>query len=180
MSALADSSKWRSPHRLAVRQNFIPAFIHSFILFLPSENFTAKQSAKERKENDCSEDSAFALLCDLLRLRGKSIPAFIEFLLKALRIALREVAVPAPISGEKGTQSAPSQHQVAILRQCRTETAIGVLMAIAGRSDRTKFRNQILNPLLAEDWVEMTLPDKPNSRLQKYRITEKGRRMTAE
>jgi ATP-dependent DNA helicase RecG len=53
-------------------------------------------------------------------------------------------------------------------------------MAIAERSDRTKFRNQILKPLLEAGWVEMTQPDKPNSRLQKYRITKKGDRMINE
>ena len=75
-------------------------------------------------------------------------------------------------AGKKGTKSALSQHQVAILRQCRTETAIGELMAIAERRDRTKFRNQIRKPLLDAGWVEMTLPDKPNSRLQKFRLTK--------
>ena len=75
-------------------------------------------------------------------------------------------------AGKKGTKSALGQHQVAILRQCRTETAIGELMAIAERRDRTKFRNQIRKPLLDAGWVEMTLPDKPNSRLQKFRLTK--------
>jgi len=70
---------------------------------------------------------------------------------------------------------APSRHQVEILRKCLTDTAIGELMAIAGRSDRTKFRNPILKPLLETGWLEMTRPDHPNSRLQKYRITPAGR-----
>lgn len=34
-------------------------------------------------------------------------------------------------------------------------------MQIAKRSDRTKFRNQILRPLLEDGLVEMTIPDKP-------------------
>lgn len=34
----------------------------------------------------------------------------------------------------------------------------------------------VLNKLLSESCVEFTIPDKPNSRLQKYRLTEKGRR----
>ena len=97
--------------------------------------------------------------------------AFIEFLLAALLTTLREAAA----AESSGTKSALSQHQVEILRQCQTETAIGELMAIAERRDRTKFRNQILKPLLEAGLVEMTLPNKPNSRLQKYRITPAGR-----
>jgi predicted transcriptional regulator len=48
-------------------------------------------------------------------------------------------------------------------------------MAVVGRANRTKFRNQILKPLMEEGLVEMTIPEKPNSRLQKYRLTAKGR-----
>lgn len=49
------------------------------------------------------------------------------------------------------------------------------LMAATGRTNRTKFRHQVLNPLLAEGLIEMTIPEKPTSRLQKYRLTAKGR-----
>ena len=48
-------------------------------------------------------------------------------------------------------------------------------MAVVGRSNRTKFRDQVLNPMLESGLIEMTIPDKPTSRLQKYRLTEKGR-----
>ena len=53
-------------------------------------------------------------------------------------------------------------------------------MEIAGKSDCTKFRNQVLNPLLREDLLKTTIPDKPNSRLQKYRLTEKGKQFLKE
>jgi len=36
-------------------------------------------------------------------------------------------------------------------------------------------RHQVLNPLLAAGQVEMTIPDKPRSSKQKYRLTERGR-----
>ena len=48
-------------------------------------------------------------------------------------------------------------------------------MAIAGRTNRTKFRDQVLNPLLQDGLLEMTIPEKPNSSLQKYRLPPAGR-----
>lgn len=74
-----------------------------------------------------------------------------------------------------GTKLALSRHQADILRKCLNENGITELMKIAGRTDRTKFRNQVLNPLLRDGLLEMTIPQKPSSPLQKYRITPKGR-----
>ena len=54
------------------------------------------------------------------------------------------------------------------------------LMSHAGRHDRTKFRNQVLRPLLDTGWLEMTIPDKPTSSRQKYRTTATGRRVLDE
>ena len=42
---------------------------------------------------------------------------------------------------------------------------------------RANFENRYLRPALAAGLIEMTIPDKPNSRLQKYRLTEAGRRL---
>ena len=83
--------------------------------------------------------------------------------------------VTGGITGEAGTKSALSQHQVEILRMCLKESPLVDLLKLTGRSDRTKFRHQVLNPLLVAELVEMTVPNKPRSRLQKYRLTEKGR-----
>lgn len=41
--------------------------------------------------------------------------------------------------------------------------------------DRKSFRERYLQPALAEGFIEMTIPGKPNSRLQRYRLTQKGR-----
>jgi len=48
-------------------------------------------------------------------------------------------------------------------------------MAPSGRTNRTKFRDQVLAPLLDAGLVEMTVPDKPRSPKQQYRMTEAGR-----
>jgi ATP-dependent DNA helicase RecG len=78
---------------------------------------------------------------------------------------------------EVGTKSALSRHQVEILRNCCNDSTLLDLMAVTGRSDRTKFRHQILSHLLEAGLIEMTIPGKPRSSKQKYRVTEKGRKV---
>jgi len=43
--------------------------------------------------------------------------------------------------------------------------------------DRRRLRETYIKPALASGLIEMTIPEKPNSRLQKYRLTEKGRQV---
>lgn len=78
---------------------------------------------------------------------------------------------------EFGTKSALSRHQVDILASCEQLRAASELMHLTGRSDRTKFKTSLLLPLLVNGLVEMTVPDKPKSRLQRYRITPLGRQV---
>lgn len=44
-----------------------------------------------------------------------------------------------------------------------------------GLSDREYFRKAFLQPAIEEGVVELTIPDKPRSSLQKYRLTNKGK-----
>jgi len=53
------------------------------------------------------------------------------------------------------------------------------LQTTLGRQDRKSFRERYLRPALADGLMEMTIPDKPNSRLQKYRLTDEGRQWLA-
>ena len=48
------------------------------------------------------------------------------------------------------------------------------LKAILGLKDEKHFRTAYQQPAIAAGLIEMTVPDKPHSRLQKYRITPKG------
>lgn len=83
-----------------------------------------------------------------------------------------------PGAGEQvGAKSALSRHQVDILRKCQQESALLEIMTISGRSDRTKFRRQVMNPLLIAGLLELTIPDKMRSSKQKYWLTDKGRNM---
>ncbi|WP_275097005.1 Fic family protein [Sedimenticola hydrogenitrophicus] len=54
------------------------------------------------------------------------------------------------------------------------------LQTALGLKDRKSFRERYLKPALVDDLIEMTIPDKPNSRLQKYRLTDKGRQWQAQ
>jgi ATP-dependent DNA helicase RecG len=48
-------------------------------------------------------------------------------------------------------------------------------MATLGLKDEKHFREQYQQAAVAAGLVEMTIPDKPQSRLQKYRLTPAGR-----
>lgn len=74
------------------------------------------------------------------------------------------------------TKLALSWHQVS-LRLYKKTTA--ELMQMTGRSNRTKFRNQVLKPVMEAGWLEMTIPDKPRGSKQQYRLTAKGREQQA-
>ena len=84
------------------------------------------------------------------------------------------------VTPEVGTRSGPSRDQVDILQKCLSEKPLAALLEASGRSNRTKFRDQVLRPLLGHGWLEMTIPDKPTSSKQKYRLTEKGRALLEE
>ena len=62
-----------------------------------------------------------------------------------------------------------------LLPLCReTHTRTELQEELSLRDDE-HFRTAYLLPAMAAGLLEMTLPDKPTSRLQKYRLTEKGR-----
>jgi hypothetical protein len=60
------------------------------------------------------------------------------------------------------------------------EMARETLQNLLRLQDRKSFRERYLGPALAGGLVEMTIPDKPTSRLQRYRLTETGRRWRRE
>jgi hypothetical protein len=67
------------------------------------------------------------------------------------------------------------QESVEVLRACVAERSMVELLAVAGRTNRTKFREQVIKPLLDAGFIEMTVPEKPRSSKQRYRATARGR-----
>lgn len=113
------------------------------------------------------------------------------------RVVIKRPAERGPLSGPSGDQAGiksgpgrapvgsesladcsaadarpPMQpEQVTLLQRIFGDHATPELMSFVGRSNRSKFPEQVLAPLLARGLVEMTLPAKPNSSKQRYRLT---------
>jgi predicted HTH transcriptional regulator len=94
---------------------------------------------------------------------------------------------PAPqVAGQVEAQEAQAEAQEAqadltpteiiLLTTCAESPALGqTLLAAAGYRERTGNFKRSLERLLADGFLVMTLPDKPTSPNQKYRLTDKGR-----
>ena len=72
-----------------------------------------------------------------------------------------------------GTKQGLSRDHLEILKKCKEESSALELMNILGRTNRTKFKLAIIYPLIDQGFIELTIPDKPKSPNQKYRITNK-------
>ena len=59
---------------------------------------------------------------------------------------------------------------VAILKAHSEPLSREELQQALGLKDRKSFRERYLKPALESGLIVMTLPDKPNSRLQRYRL----------
>jgi ATP-dependent DNA helicase RecG len=73
---------------------------------------------------------------------------------------------------ESGPESIKGRVIAALANQPLSKSEIATAIGQASISGKL---NQRIRQMLAEELIEYTVPDKPNSRLQKYRLTEKGR-----
>ncbi len=62
-----------------------------------------------------------------------------------------------------------------VLEAASSACSFTELQGAAGLKDRVHFLKTHLEPLLLAGWIERSIPDKPRSSKQKYRLTEKGR-----
>ena len=69
------------------------------------------------------------------------------------------------------TKKGLSKDHLKILINCKNESSAIELMKILNRSNKSKFKNVIINPLVENGFFELTNPDKPKSPTQKYRLT---------
>jgi len=67
--------------------------------------------------------------------------------------------------------------EAAVLTTARNPSTRTELQKSAGFRDREHFVNTCLNSLLKAGFLEMTIPDKPRSSKQKYRLTDAGKHL---
>jgi ATP-dependent DNA helicase RecG len=120
---------------------------------------------------------------DACRAYGIAEPTFTEDGgAVTVRFGVEVVAMSAdlvPEGDQAGTKLGLSRDQVEVLALATQAKALPELMAPSGRTNRTKFRAQIVAPLIDAGLLEMTVPGKPKSPNQRYRTTEAGKRMLA-
>ena len=91
---------------------------------------------------------------------------FIAFMLWMI---LETIALPTPEVTQEVTQ------EVKLLSAFAGEMTRQQLKTALGLKDDEHFRQTYLLPALEAGLIEMTIPDKPRSSKQKYRLTDKGR-----
>ena len=64
-----------------------------------------------------------------------------------------------------------------LLEVLQGEMTRGEIMKKLSLKDRMHFSKEYLTRAIDGGYIEMTIPDKPNSRFQRYRLTDKGRRV---
>lgn len=93
---------------------------------------------------------------------------FIEFMLKSIIKSLLEFF--------KTDQDTDQVKKLLALLEKKPRSAIELMKKLK-LSHRPTFRNNYLHSALKKGYIVMTIPEKPNSRLQKYRITFVGKKI---
>jgi ATP-dependent DNA helicase RecG len=120
---------------------------------------------------------------DACRAYGIAPPEFSEQA-GVVAVTFRATVGPEVAKGPSWDQAATkpglSRDQAQVLEMAATPRSLQELMEPSGRTNRTKFRDQVLSPLLEAGLIEMTIPDKPRSPHQRYRTTPAGKQLLGE
>ncbi len=62
-----------------------------------------------------------------------------------------------------------------ILKLAAEPSEMRQLQETVGETNKRRFALKYIKPLISIGWLEMTIPDKPTSKLQRYRLTTQGK-----
>ena len=138
---------------------------------------------------------------ELVEQLGSGVPRILQsYERKCFRFMDNFIRMTFPITEQTDLSSTSSRHQVGtklglswdqvrtksglspqeihqIIDSCTEPKSIAEIMKLFNWSNRTKFRNKYITPLIKIGILEMTIPEKPNSRLQKYCLTILGKQL---
>ena len=144
-----------------------------------SRRYRNRRIGEFLKELDLTEgrSTGIAKMLKVMAANGSPAPEFETdedrsyFL---VRLPVHERAVVTQAEDQVTPQVTPQVGQ--LLRVCEGELNREELQARTGLSDREHFRTAYLHPAMEQGLIEMTIPDKPTSSQQRYRLTDAGRR----
>jgi ATP-dependent DNA helicase RecG len=120
------------------------------VTFTPSENLLARQATPEVTAQATAQDNTL------------------------LNKWLSDLAIALTLPAAQATAQAAAQVEK-ILRAAGEPVDRDLLQRAANLNHREHFRKAYLEPLVSSGWLEQSIPDKPTSPNQRYRLTEKGR-----
>ena len=121
---------------------------------------------------------------EMCRQHGAALPVFeetqgfVHVTFKAPMVVGGAAATPgdevtAELTGQVAGQ-VTGQVAAQVLRFCQTPRKASEIRALLNLRHRETFVDNYLRPLLETGWLEPTIPEKPKSRLQRYRTTAAG------
>jgi ATP-dependent DNA helicase RecG len=101
------------------------------------------------------------------------VGCFIVTIRRKSRVETREVIQSPP---ESQPESQPESLEIRVLRLLASDPRRKAELSIGlGQKEVSGQLNKVVRILLGDQAIEYTIPDKPTSRLQKYRLTTKGK-----
>jgi len=113
---------------------------------------------------------------EMCRKAGIRPPEFHEIAGSAVVKFHVPVGVTVQVTDQVTVQVTDQVERLLVLLGNRPMTTAEIMRGLV-MNHRPTLRDNYLHPALQVGFIEMTVPDKPNSRLQKYRLTQAGERV---
>lgn len=117
--------------------------------------------------------SGYKRIVDFCEVNGYLVPEWQE-----IGPALRVTLYPHPETNEITPPATLSVQRVLIF--CKNGSGRKTIQEQLGIKNKKHFLESYLKPAIEQGFLKMTIPDKPSSPLQKYRLTELGRQWLEE
>jgi ATP-dependent DNA helicase RecG len=133
------------------------------------------------KELELSEGRGTGIpkILNAMQINGSSQPTFEsdpQRISLLVRLPLRAILTTTNENKNKVSDQVSDQQrdQVKVLHFCLHPESLSDILTFINRSNRTKFRDQVITPLINKGLLAMTHPELPTHRSQKYFTTQKG------